>query len=62
VRVVVVVAGAGFAGRPAPVRLRSPVRSVEHDQAPAGAWAGLMEGALRSGARAADEVLIHAIA
>jgi monoamine oxidase len=27
----------------------------------AGAWAGLMEGALRSGARAADEVLAHAI-
>ena len=26
----------------------------------AGAWAGLMEGALRSGARAADEVLAHA--
>jgi monoamine oxidase len=27
----------------------------------AGAWAGLMEGALRSGARAADEVLAHAV-
>jgi monoamine oxidase len=27
----------------------------------AGAWAGLMEGALRSGARAADEVLTHAV-
>ena len=27
----------------------------------AGAWAGLMEGALRSGARAADEVLARAI-
>ena len=26
----------------------------------AGSWAGLMEGALRSGARAADEVLAHA--
>jgi monoamine oxidase len=26
----------------------------------AGAWAGLMEGALRSGARAADEILAHA--
>jgi monoamine oxidase len=26
----------------------------------AGAWAGLMEGALRTGARAADEVLAHA--
>jgi monoamine oxidase len=26
----------------------------------AGAWAGLMEGALRSGARAASEVLAHA--
>jgi len=26
----------------------------------AGDWAGLMEGALRSGARAADEVLAHA--
>ena len=26
----------------------------------AGAWAGLMEGALRSGARAADEVLAAA--
>jgi monoamine oxidase len=27
----------------------------------AGAWAGLMEGALRSGARAADEVLLHTV-
>jgi phytoene dehydrogenase-like protein len=27
----------------------------------AGDWAGLMEGALRSGARAADEVLTHAV-
>jgi monoamine oxidase len=27
----------------------------------AGAWSGLMEGALRSGARAADEVLAHAV-
>jgi monoamine oxidase len=27
----------------------------------AGAWAGLMEGALRSGARAASEVLAHAV-
>jgi monoamine oxidase len=27
----------------------------------AGAWAGLMEGALRSGARAADEILAHVI-
>ncbi|HEY2286438.1 MAG TPA: FAD-dependent oxidoreductase [Streptosporangiaceae bacterium] len=26
-----------------------------------GAWAGLMEGALRSGARAADEVLLHTV-
>jgi monoamine oxidase len=41
----VVVAGAGFAG------------AGEHT---AGAWAGLMEGALRSGARAASDVLAHA--
>jgi monoamine oxidase len=27
----------------------------------AGAWAGPMEGALRSGARAADQVLTHAV-
>lgn len=27
----------------------------------AGAWAGLMEGALRTGARAAEEILAHAI-
>jgi monoamine oxidase len=66
----VVVAGAGFAGLLAAYRLAQAGHEVliaaplgrvhfagEHT---AGAWAGLMEGALRSGARAAREVLAHA--
>jgi monoamine oxidase len=55
----VIVAGAGFAGLQMP--FAAPLGRVhfagEHT---AGAWAGLMEGALRSGARAASEVLTHA--
>lgn len=45
----VVVAGAGFAG------LMAAYRIVQAGHA--GDWAGLMEGALRSGERAAREVL-----
>jgi monoamine oxidase len=60
----VVVAGAGFAGLMAAdlitrasretVVLEARDRAGEHT---AGTWAGRMEGALRSGARAAGEVL-----
>jgi monoamine oxidase len=66
----VVVAGAGFAGLMAAYRVAQAgheavvleARDRVHfaGEHTAGSWAGLMEGALRSGARAADEVLAHA--